>query len=213
MKFSKKILIYDFDGVICDSVNIKTEAFVELFKEYGRDVENKIKEYHLLNGGISRFKKIKYIENTILGNSISEDIIQLKANKFSELVKEKVIKSKYINGALEFIVKNSSNYKQFICTGTPENEILEILEQKNIKKYFNGIFGSPTSKQEIILKIISINRVEKKDCLFFGDAITDLIASEDCNIQFCGIKSEHTFFPDGVLVINDFFDSKLNNLY
>jgi beta-phosphoglucomutase-like phosphatase (HAD superfamily) len=26
-----KVLIYDFDGVICDSVGLKTDAFVELY--------------------------------------------------------------------------------------------------------------------------------------------------------------------------------------
>lgn len=213
MSISKKILIFDFDGVICDSVNIKTEAFIELFKEFGKNYKNKITEYHLANGGISRFKKIKYIENEILGNDISDEQLKIKANKFSDLVKEKVINSKYIDGALEFIIKNTSNCKQYICTGTPENEILEILVKKKINQYFNGIYGSPNSKQDIISNIILNNNIENSKYLFFGDAMTDLTASNDCNIQFCGIKSNHTIFPNDTFVINNFLDPKLKYLF
>jgi beta-phosphoglucomutase-like phosphatase (HAD superfamily) len=38
-----EIIIYDFDGVIANSVNIKTEAFVELYKNYDIDIQNAIK--------------------------------------------------------------------------------------------------------------------------------------------------------------------------
>ena len=37
-----KVLIFDFDGVILDSVNIKTEAFRELFKNQNINLS-----YHL----------------------------------------------------------------------------------------------------------------------------------------------------------------------
>ena len=51
----KEILIFDFDGVICDSVNIKTQAFIELYKNYGSKIQEQVREYHLINSGISRF--------------------------------------------------------------------------------------------------------------------------------------------------------------
>ena len=54
---NKEVLIYDFDGVICDSVKIKTNAFIELYKNYSLKIQNQVKEYHILNSGISRFEK------------------------------------------------------------------------------------------------------------------------------------------------------------
>ena len=38
-----KVIIYDFDGVVCDSVNVKTEAFVKLYKSYG--ISNILKKH------------------------------------------------------------------------------------------------------------------------------------------------------------------------
>ena len=51
----QKILIYDFDGVICDSVGLKTDAFVELYNTENESIQKLVREYHLANGGISRF--------------------------------------------------------------------------------------------------------------------------------------------------------------
>ena len=43
----QKILIYDFDGVVCDSVHIKTEAFVELYASYDENIQQAVRTYHL----------------------------------------------------------------------------------------------------------------------------------------------------------------------
>ena len=59
---NKEVLIYDFDGVICDSVKIKTNAFIELYKNYSLKIQNQVKEYHILNSGISRFENLGIIK-------------------------------------------------------------------------------------------------------------------------------------------------------
>ena len=213
MKRIPRVLIYDFDGVICDSVEIKTEAFQELFKHNGIEIQSQIKKYHLSNGGVSRFEKIRHIEKIFLGNKISPVDLAIKANQFSEMVKEKVINSNYILGALEFISKKGKQGKQYICTGTPENEMIEILEERGIKILFDGIFGSPKPKSEILNHLVIKNHFNRADCLFFGDALTDLEASLKCQIPFCGILNKNTHFPKEVFTIKNFADKRLGKLF
>ena len=55
---SFKLIFWDFDGVIKESVSIKTTAFVKLFENFGSEVTAKIKMHHEDHGGMSRFKKI-----------------------------------------------------------------------------------------------------------------------------------------------------------
>ena len=43
-----RAIIYDFDGVICDSVHIKSEAFVEPYTPFGDEIASAVKEYHQL---------------------------------------------------------------------------------------------------------------------------------------------------------------------
>ena len=98
-----KAIIFDFDGVICDSVDVKTKAFASLYASHGPEIEQMVVNYHLAHGGISRFKKIQYFEETFLNKRISEKEIEEKANLFANLVKEKVINSNYLPGVFDFI--------------------------------------------------------------------------------------------------------------
>ena len=207
-----KNLIYDFDGVICDSVNIKTEAFLELYKKENDNIKIKVKKYHLDNGGVSRFEKIKYFETILLNKKYSKKNIKVLTDYFGELVKEKVINSTYINGVLDFLKINYINSRQFICTGTPEFEIKEIVKKKEINYLFNGIFGSPKSKTEIINNIMIDNSINNSDCIFFGDTMTDYNASIETGISFIGIRNNNTIFPEETIIINDFNDNKLNSI-
>ncbi|EAI6773129.1 HAD hydrolase-like protein, partial [Campylobacter coli] len=54
-----KNIIFDFDGVILDSVELKTQAFAELFKEFPKNKVQELVKYHIQNGGISRYHKIQ----------------------------------------------------------------------------------------------------------------------------------------------------------
>lgn len=209
MKTNLKAIIYDFDGVICDSVNVKTNAFAELYQSYGEEIIQKVVDYHLENGGISRYKKIEYYHRELLGKTdTSQDEINELANRFADLVKDKVIKAPYIQNAFEFIKANAKTKLQFICTGTPETEILDILEQRNIIRYFDGVYGSPKTKTEIIKKILSANQLSPNDCIFLGDAISDYKAAKECNVPFVGLISDTTVFPIGTVVIENFSDEK-----
>ena len=48
-------LIFDFDGVLADSVEVKTRAFAKLFQSYGPEIEDRVVKYHRNNGGMSRY--------------------------------------------------------------------------------------------------------------------------------------------------------------
>ena len=64
--------IFDFDGVIADSVQVKTSAFAELYRPFGNDVIQKVILHHEANGGISRFEKIKIYHESFLNRSIND---------------------------------------------------------------------------------------------------------------------------------------------
>jgi len=132
--------------------------------------------------------------------------------RFAELVKEKVINSNYINGARDFIKKHAKDCAQFICTGTPEFEIIDIVERRGLAEFFSGVYGSPKSKPVIIKQILEETSATGIDCVFFGDTMTDYKAAIECKVPFVGLKNSHTQFPEGTILINDFHDVKLELL-
>ena len=53
-----KTIIFDFDGVILESMDVKTEAFKKLYQPFGSSISNKVVENHLANWGISRYSVV-----------------------------------------------------------------------------------------------------------------------------------------------------------
>jgi phosphoglycolate phosphatase-like HAD superfamily hydrolase len=185
-----KLLIFDFDGVIADSVEVKSEAFAILYESYGVDVVNKIINHHNSNGGMSRFEKFKYYHKNFLNKEISEELINQLSKKFSSLVFNKVVSSDEINSVGKFL--NIYSKKEKICvinSATPQLEIEKIINAKGFDQIFSSVFGSPNSKLENIIKILNKYNCSNNEVVFFGDSKADLLAAKRANIDFIGIGS------------------------
>ena len=179
-----KAIIFDFDGVIAESVNVKTEAFASLYEPYGKDVVNKVEQHHLANGGVSRFEKFKSYHKEFLNIELNDQKLKELSNQFSELVVDKVIKAPYVPGAFEFIKVNHKKYSLYISSATPQDEIVQIAKQRKIFDYFKGVYGSPISKKEHVNKIIKSNKYKKYEVIFIGDSTSDRNAANENNIRF-----------------------------
>ncbi len=197
-------IIFDFDGVICESVDIKTEAFYEMYLPYGEEIAKKVKEFHILNGGISRFDKFRHYENKFLNRSITDDKMNELSSRFSSLVMKKVIEAPFVKGALEFLKKFSKDYRCFIVSATPMDEMQTIAKEKNISQYFEEIFGSPTNKIEWGKYILDTYSINPSETLFIGDAMSDYKASVANDMHFLLRET------DGNKDI--FLDKKLNTI-
>ena len=106
-----KTILWDFDGVILDSMKIKGNGFIELFKDFNVNDIKILEQYHYNNGGVSRFEKIRYFYNAILKKQVSENKINSLAGKFSKIIQSKIFnKSNLIQDSLLFIKKNYKKY-------------------------------------------------------------------------------------------------------
>ena len=145
-----KIIFWDFDGVIKESVSVKTDAFRKLFSDFGSKVSQQVVSHHINNGGMSRFDKIPfYLKFANL--QVTKENIQKYCNKFSKLVEKEVVNSKWVNGVEEIIKENDlDNQKFVIASATPQNEMERILKELKIYSKFSLIFGSPNSKENAI---------------------------------------------------------------
>lgn len=203
-----RAIIFDFDGVIIESFDIKTEAFRELFKTYPEHVD-KIVEYHQQNGGVSRYKKFKCIYSEILKQPLDEETLKELGEKFSGMVVEEVKKCPYVPGAPEFIRKRSKNLKLFIASGTPEDELRSIVASRGLSEHFKGIYGSPATKSEIIQGILSRENMEKEDTVFIGDTITDYREASKAGVPFIArinSLSDNPLLELDVLKFHDFYE-------
>ena len=174
-----------------NSHKIKTQAFYNIFKSYGKNIALKAKKFHTENIGKPRYFKFKYILEKIINSKNVKKEMKILDKKFDIFVEKKLKKlspSKYLIGFL----KNSKHSKKiYISTGTPQNKIIKILKSKNLLKYFNKVYGAPYSKINHIKKIKKNN----EKCVFIGDSHDDFKAAKVTNIKFImKINSENFYF-------------------
>jgi phosphoglycolate phosphatase-like HAD superfamily hydrolase len=181
-----KGIIFDFDGVIVESVNIKTESFAEIYRPYGSKVVEKVVQHHLANGGMSRFEKFRLYQKEFLGKELFDDELSEITDRFSRLVTNRVIEAPYVEGAIEFIESNYKLFNLFISSATPENELRKIIDRRKISRYFKEVFGSPEKKSDHIGKIIDRYSYDQSEVVFVGDATNDKEAAQLNGICFIG---------------------------
>lgn len=180
---SYQCMFFDFDGVVLESGNIKTEAFLELYEGLG--IEAEVKNHHLSNQGISRFGKFKWIAENLLNETYTEEMGKELGDRFSALVKQKVIAAPFVPGftyMMEEIAKR--DIYCVIASGTPDTELQSIVKERNIGHWFNEVHGSPTKKQEVVEDVLSRKGFDRSNCLFYGDASTDHEAAQITSLDF-----------------------------
>lgn len=201
-------VLFDFDGVILDSVNIKTEAFRKLFEQYGKTVSESAVSFHLKMGGISRFVKFDHIYKQILNKPLTPEMSLELGKLFSSIVFEKIMESSFIPGAFNALTALVDNpTPAFVVSGTPEGELKEIITIRDLQRFFVEVHGSPRNKPEIINSIIHRKQYVRENVLFIGDAITDYKAAKETKIKFLGILSASGTnpFPKKVLASSSVF--------
>lgn len=211
-----KAVFFDFDGVILDSVNIKTEAFSDLFVDYGEDVQQKVVEYHLLHGGVSRYEKFKYYYNKLLEKEISSSELEELSEKFSELTMKKILATSFIDGAYETLeALKQHDLLTFIASGTPQDDLDVIVTKRGLRSFFHKVCGSPKTKEEIVGEICNDYSLSPQDCIFVGDALTDLNAASWHKMPFLGVVKDNkqSHFPISTIIAEKLSYSLLKDAF
>ncbi len=180
-------LFFDFDGVIADSVEVKTEAFSNLYEKHGKEVQALVMEHHRKNGGMTRRDKFKVYHGEYLKQPLDKNGLDQLCHEFSGLAVKKVIESPEISGAEDFLKKMHKKVYCFVVSATPDEEIEMIVKSRGLEKYFTDVLGSSNSKTKNVTALLEKYHINPDKCFFFGDAESDCIASKNCNIPFIGI--------------------------
>lgn len=178
-------IIFDLDGVLLESTKVKTRAFVTLFADHPEHLD-RIVAYHEANGGVPRFDKFRHIYAEILNEPLSPERFAALCDRYSGLCLSEVLTVPLVAGAQDFLRDYHRDLRLFVASGTPEDELKEILARRGLVRYFHGAFGSPASKAEIVGRILAGWSLDLKDTLVVGDSETDLKAAQQHGVPFIG---------------------------
>jgi phosphoglycolate phosphatase-like HAD superfamily hydrolase len=178
---------FDFDGVLADSVEVKTRAFAKLFEPYGPEVVKQVVDHHRRHGGMSRVEKFRHYYDEYLRKTLHEAEMVDLCNRFSKLVVDEVVAAPEIQGAEEFLKGWCHRLPCFVISATPEDEVREIVNRRALNGYFKEVLGTPASKESNLRQLLDKYGLAPAKCLFFGDAESDYRAAQACVVNFLAI--------------------------
>lgn len=180
---STDLIFWDFDGVIKDSVEVKAEAFGQLFQHCTVEVAERVRTHHKAHGGMSRFDKMpQYLEWA--GKVSTPERVDEYCQRFAQLVFKGVVDAPWVPGVEAFLRCNPHGQVFVLVSATPQEELEKIIAVLNLYHCFAEVYGAPTSKRDAIYKVLTIRQIDARRCLMVGDARVDCDAANANHVPF-----------------------------
>jgi phosphoglycolate phosphatase-like HAD superfamily hydrolase len=194
-----RTLIFDCDGVILKSNQIKTEAFLQAALPWGAKLANALVEYHLSNGGISRYQKFQYFFETLLPVHAPGAIPGVDGPGLGELldiyalgVREGLMTCEVADG-LDTLRSLTACSTWSIVSGGDQGELRDIFAARALNHFFDGgIFGSPDTKDTIFAREIESGHFQTP-ALFLGDSHYDFVSACQAGLDFVFVSGWSEF--------------------
>src|ERR1700683_937375 len=147
------VLFWDFDGVIKESVETKTRAYVTLFESFGAQLAGRVREHHERNGGMSRLQKIP-LYLSWAGVQPTQEQVRSYCVAFAEAVRQRVISCPWVPGAREYLEQHHTRQRFVLISATPEEEMKSIIEALGMTSWFREVHGAPRPKDGAVADVL-----------------------------------------------------------
>lgn len=182
---SLAVLIFDCDGVLLDSNDMKSECFRRTLLAHGCSVSaaERFIEFQRANFGKSRYWLFEAFASWELACSPRVDVQALLRTYTGELG-DRYLTCSATDGMEEVIEGLARTFPLHIVSGSDEDELRMVMGARGYARWFQTILGSPRSKPDNLRRIIAANDVPSSDMWFVGDAEADFRAAQETGTNF-----------------------------
>ena len=116
-------IVFDCDGVILDSVPVKTRAFARLAEPFGEEARDRFVMYHTVHGGVSRYRKFEWFFREVLGREITPEESKEWGERFAAYALDEVRRCALIPGIAGVLEDWRERLPLYVCSGAPQEEV------------------------------------------------------------------------------------------
>lgn len=219
MKFKdKKLLIFDLDGTLINSVPDLALAINKMLEslEIGPIPLDTFKSF-IGNGAKTLvLRSLNYTHQ----DNVPQELFDIAFPRFMDLYKanpcEKTLLYTGVKETLEYL--KNEGYKMVICTNKPFNFVEPILEKLDIKKYFNNWIGENSLDEKKpsgvpLLHLAKESNIAVDNCLMIGDSKNDILSATNAKMESVGLSYGYNYDEDitkynPTVVLNEFTNLK-----
>ena len=178
--------LFDFDGTLVESMDVKAEAFRTLYAPFGDALADSAVAYYRANGGVPRSFRFKACHERFLGRTPPDREIEQLGAQFGAMVEAQVIAADWVPGAREFLEQQAEHVPLFLVSATPQAELDRIVEARGIGHYFADVLGSPPAKVALVHDLLSAYWFDRARVVMVGDSRADMEAAHAAGVRFVG---------------------------
>ncbi len=194
-----RAIVFDFDGTLVDSNELKYNAFFSLFPSNAICLKI-IKEVLAEFLEETRFVILREILQRLENKNIKESEIEAKvlelADKYNENVVSLVKNCREMPRAEEALKKLGGEYSLYLSSTTPKESLVDIVKFRKWERYFVGIFGRPNTKISTLYKIMDLGSFNPSEILVVGDGVSDKESALKTGCRFFDANKDGGIFKD-----------------
>lgn len=176
----KKLVIFDYDGVIVDSFPTQYEIYKVICQKLGKKIQPTIGEYS------------KAFWEGYIPYRASVGITTKEENELADKIYgEEVIKHKppLFDGIREVLLELEKNYVIALVSANYKHNVLDKLAYYQIHHHFHHLIGLEENSHDVLDKCVEIKKlleqlgIDAKDALMIGDRNTDYFEAKAAGLD------------------------------
>lgn len=181
-----RALVFDFDGTLVDSNEIKFRAFEQCFERFPQHAEA-IRVYCRNHHHTPRREKFRHITERILGRAYTPEADADYHTQFDAATTRQIIAAPEIPGASRFIAEAARHRVTALLSSTPHAVLLDILERRGWQGLFQEVRGAPVEKAVWLRAFRERLGLDKPSVVYFGDTEEDARAAAEASCSFIAV--------------------------
>jgi len=186
-------VIFDFDGTLVDSNQVKVQSFYEIVEDYdpnGQIVSEILQRCSNEDRyGITRELAREFVAKGLIPPGPGAESLGLQwAETYTENCERAIVRCPEVPGTsaiLPWLLNQGIHL--FLNSKTPAQALKRIVSLRNLSHHFTEILGAPTSKLENLHHIQELTRARPNEMVFVGDSEDDQQASAEFCCHFVGV--------------------------